>query len=69
MKYPIIITEADEGGFWAEVPQLPGCVSQGETIAELKTNLRQAIAGYLETLDQTQLATCKRRVTIDEVMV
>jgi len=69
MKYPIIIIEADEGGFWGEVPQLPGCVSQGETIAELKANLREAITGYLETLDQTELDTYKRRVIIDEVMV
>jgi predicted RNase H-like HicB family nuclease len=39
---------AEEGGFWAEVPALPGCVTQGETIEELRANLREAIELYLE---------------------
>ena len=34
----------EEGGYWAEVPALPGCVTQGETKAELESNLREAIA-------------------------
>ena len=38
---------AEEGGFWAEVPALPGCVSQGEMRDELMANLREAIAGWL----------------------
>jgi predicted RNase H-like HicB family nuclease len=41
------IHKADEGGFWAEVPALPGCVSQGETIEELRGNIREAIEGWL----------------------
>ena len=40
------------GGFWGEVPALPGCFSQGETLAELQTNIREAIALYLETLHE-----------------
>ncbi|MDR1145360.1 MAG: type II toxin-antitoxin system HicB family antitoxin [Verrucomicrobiales bacterium] len=39
---------AEEGGFWAEVPALPGCMTQGETIEELRANLREAIELYLE---------------------
>jgi len=42
-----IIHEAEEGGFWAEVPALPGCFTQGETLAELEANIREAIAGWL----------------------
>ncbi|MFD2646791.1 type II toxin-antitoxin system HicB family antitoxin [Devosia albogilva] len=47
MKIKIIVHEAEEGGFWAEVPAIPGCVSQGETLAELDDNIREAIIGCL----------------------
>jgi predicted RNase H-like HicB family nuclease len=40
-----------EGGYWAEVPALPGCFSQGDTLAELKANVREAIEGYLSVLE------------------
>jgi len=43
----VLIHAADEGGFWAEVPALPGCVSQGETVDEVRTNVREAIEGWL----------------------
>ena len=48
----MIIHEDPEGGFWAEVPALPGCYSQGETVDELKHNIREAIAGVVEVLRQ-----------------
>jgi predicted RNase H-like HicB family nuclease len=51
MTLKIIVHKADEGGFWAEVPALPGCVSQGETREELQTNIREAIELWLETGD------------------
>ena len=47
MKFKAIIHEAEEGGYWAEVPALPGCVTQGETKPELETNIREAIAAWL----------------------
>ncbi len=47
MKVKVVIHHADEGGFWAEVPGLPGCYSQGETVAEVEANIREAIEGYL----------------------
>ena len=47
MTLKAIIHDAEEGGFWAEVPALPGCVTQGETLPELEVNLREAIAGWL----------------------
>jgi predicted RNase H-like HicB family nuclease len=42
-----LIHTAEEGGYWAEVPALPGCVSQGETVEELRANIREAIEGWL----------------------
>jgi predicted RNase H-like HicB family nuclease len=47
MTLKAIIHPAEEGGFWAEVPALPGCVTQGETIKEVETNLREAVEGWL----------------------
>ena len=47
MTLKAIIHDAEEGGFWAEVPALPGCVTQGETLPELEVNLREAIAVWL----------------------
>ena len=51
-KYAVVIHEDPEGGFWAEVPALPGCYSQGETIDDLKANVREAIAGVVEVMRQ-----------------
>jgi len=42
-----IVHEAEEGGYWAEVPTIPGCATQGETLEELETNLLEAIEGCL----------------------
>lgn len=47
MEVSVIVHEAEEGGFWAEVPSIPGCVTQGETLEELRDNLRDAIQGCL----------------------
>ena len=42
-----IVHVAEEGGFWAEVPGLPSCVTQGETMDEITANLREAVEGWL----------------------
>src|SRR5207244_795210 len=47
MKIKIVVHEAEEGGYWAEVPAIPGCATQGETMEELMQNLREAIEGCL----------------------
>jgi len=47
MKIKIIVHEAEEGGYWAEVPAIPGCASQGETVDELLRNVHEAIEGCL----------------------
>ena len=47
MNLKVIVHEAEEGGFWAEVPALPGCVTQAETYEKLLSNLHEAIEGCL----------------------
>ena len=47
-KLTAVIHEAEEGGYWAEVPALPGCVSEGETRAEIEANIREAAELWLE---------------------
>ncbi len=47
MKIQAIVHKAEEGGYWAEVPCIPGCATQGETMEELRVNLREAIEGCL----------------------
>jgi len=48
--FTVIVHPEPKGGFWGEVPSLPGCYSQGETVEELLANLREAIAGTLEVM-------------------
>jgi predicted RNase H-like HicB family nuclease len=45
MKIKVVVHEAEEGGFWAEVPAIPGCATQGETFEELLHNLYEAVEG------------------------
>jgi predicted RNase H-like HicB family nuclease len=47
MKIKVVVHGAEEGGFWAEVPAIPGCATQGETIDELLRNVHEAIKGCL----------------------
>ena len=56
-------TEPDEEkGYWAEVPALPGCFSMGDTLAEMKANIREAAEGWLEvTRDQAEREKPSRR--------
>lgn len=50
MEFTILIHKADEGGFWAEVPALPGCFSQGESIEDAIANTREAIGLHISCL-------------------
>jgi predicted RNase H-like HicB family nuclease len=47
MKIKVIVHEAEEGGYWAEVPAIPGCATQGETFEDLLKNLYEAVEGCL----------------------
>jgi predicted RNase H-like HicB family nuclease len=54
MKLKAIIHKAEEGGYWAEVPALPGCVTQADTRPELRANIKEAIEGWLSVDDEQQ---------------
>ena len=47
MKIKIVVHDAEEGGLWAEVPAIPGCASQGDTMDELLSNMHEAIEACL----------------------
>jgi predicted RNase H-like HicB family nuclease len=47
MKLKVVIHEEPTGGYWAEVPAIPGCMTQGETLEELLRNVHEAIQGCL----------------------
>jgi predicted RNase H-like HicB family nuclease len=55
MKLKVLVHEAEEGGFWAEVPAIPGCATQGDTLEELLQNLYEAVEGCL-SVDVTPAA-------------
>ncbi len=52
MEYTVIFHQAEEEGYWAEVPALPGCYSQGESIEETVKNIREAIEAHIEALKE-----------------
>ena len=47
MKIKVIVHNAEEGGFWAEVPSIPGCMTQGDTWDELIQNIYEAVEACL----------------------
>lgn len=67
MKLRVVIHDADEGGYWAEIPALPGCVSQGETLDELRANIREAAEGWLAVADEQSKTDPSARVELVEV--
>jgi predicted RNase H-like HicB family nuclease len=52
MKLKVIIHHAEEGGYWAEVPALPGCFSQAETMDEMLFNIKEAAEGWLDVASE-----------------
>ena len=50
MEIQAIVYEAEEGGYWAEVPAMPGCATQGDSLEELAQNLVEAVVGCLATI-------------------
>jgi len=56
MKLKIVVHEAEEGGFWAEVPAIPGCATQGDTFEDLLQNIYEAVEGCL-AVDVEVIAT------------
>ena len=65
MKLQVIIHDAEEGGYWAEVPAIPGCATQGETMEEFLQNLYEAVEGCLSIdIDQTTVTENDRVLEI-----
>jgi predicted RNase H-like HicB family nuclease len=62
MKLKVLLHVAEEGGFWAEVPALPGCVSEGDTFDEALANIREAAEGWLEVADERASSTSDARL-------
>ncbi len=56
MRLKAVVHEAEEGGYWAEVPAIPGCATQGDTFEELLSNLYEAVEGCL-SVDMQDVAT------------
>jgi predicted RNase H-like HicB family nuclease len=67
MKVKVVIHEAEEGGYWAEVPAIPGCATQGDTFQELLTNLYEAVEGCL-SVDVTQVKQTNRDQILEIVI-
>ena len=65
MKLKVVVHEAEEGGYWAQVPAIPGCATQGETFEELLRNLYEAVEGCLAVdVEAVDLATQDRILEI-----
>ena len=62
MKIKVVVHEAEEGGYWAEVPAIPGCASQGETLEDLLKNVHEAVEGCLSVEVEEPQRTDKERV-------
>jgi predicted RNase H-like HicB family nuclease len=52
LQYTIVVQKAEEGGYIAFAPFLPGCMSQGDTFEEVEKNIREAISGYIAVLKE-----------------
>jgi predicted RNase H-like HicB family nuclease len=65
MNLTVQIHNAEEGGFWAEVEEIPGCITQGETIEELEANLQEVIELCLDGLIEDYVDSLATRVAIE----
>ena len=64
MKLKVVIHESEEGGYWAEVPAIPGCTTQGESMQELIKNLYDAVEGCL-SIDMKNIHLENRDTVMD----
>ena len=69
MKYAILLEPQIEGGFTVTVPELPGCVCEGETAAECRANITEAIEGWIETAKANGWSVPPPRMLFDQVEV
>jgi predicted RNase H-like HicB family nuclease len=64
MEYTVVLHKAEEGGYWAEVPALDGCFSQGETVEESMANIKEAIESHITALQEEG-----RQIPGDQIMI
>lgn len=65
MKIKVVVHQAEEGGYWAEVPSIPGCATQGESFEELLKNLYEAVEACLSVdVDDIPLSKKDRVIEI-----
>ena len=57
MRLKVVLEPSDEGGYTVHVPSLPGCISEGDSLEEAMTNIREAIDLYLETVEDDLVAS------------
>jgi len=62
LKIKVVVHEAEEGGYWAEVPAIPGCATQGDTLEELMKNVHEAVEGCLSVDVEEPKQTDKDKV-------
>lgn len=62
MKIKVIVHTAEEGGYWAEVPSIAGCATQGDTFEELLQNLYEAVEGCLSVEIETPKQSAEDRI-------
>lgn len=61
MKLNVLVHKDETSGYWAEVPSLPGCFTQAETMEELIPNIYEAVEGYLKVREEEATAERKRK--------
>jgi predicted RNase H-like HicB family nuclease len=69
MKFKVILEDAEEGGYTASCPALPGCHSQGDTIEQAIDNIKEAIVGCLESLNEEKAKAFSSQAKVVEVTV
>jgi predicted RNase H-like HicB family nuclease len=69
MKLKIVIHPEEDGGYWAEVPGFPGCVSEGDTLEEVRANIREAFEGVFEVMQHRYVVPPEDRTPADRAEV
>lgn len=69
MKLKVVIHKADEGGYWAEVPAIPGCATHGASLDELLERLHEAVEVWLSTSGPSDPETLRRNIVLEPVGV
>ncbi len=67
--FHVLIEQDEDGGYVGKVPELPGCLSQGDTLDELMANIKEAIELCLEVQAEDETAFAEEQVRLDEIQM